>query len=154
MNFNAAHWHLLLNHIPILGVMFGAALLLYAVARRSDEVARVSLGVFILCALVVVPTYFTGEPAQASLQDATGASLPFIDRHERAAKIGTLLTLALGLTSLALLIVARRQAELPRVGSRGLLAISFCVAAWLGYVGTLGGQIRHEEIRPARQLEK
>ena len=60
---NLAHVHLLLNHLPPLGVLFGFLLLAAAVARKSGELVRASLVTFVLAALLAVPTYYTGEPA-------------------------------------------------------------------------------------------
>jgi len=45
---NWAHVHLLLNHLPVVGTFFGVLLLLLALLRKSEELKRVSLGVFVL----------------------------------------------------------------------------------------------------------
>lgn len=37
---SAAHVHLLLNHIPILGSIFGLLVLCYGIWRKSDEIKR------------------------------------------------------------------------------------------------------------------
>jgi asparagine N-glycosylation enzyme membrane subunit Stt3 len=59
---NWAHIHLSLNHLPVVGTFFGVLLLLLALLRKSEELKRVSLGVFVLTALLALPVYFTGEP--------------------------------------------------------------------------------------------
>jgi len=61
---NWAHIHLSLNHLPVVGIIFGVLLLLLALLRKSEELKRVSLGVFVLTALIALPVYFTGEPAE------------------------------------------------------------------------------------------
>lgn len=40
---NWVHLHLALNHVPVLGALFGALLLGVGLVRRSDELQRVSL---------------------------------------------------------------------------------------------------------------
>jgi hypothetical protein len=56
---SAVHIHLLLNHIPILGSIFGLLLLLYAILRRSDEIKKACFGVFVITALITIPVYLT-----------------------------------------------------------------------------------------------
>jgi hypothetical protein len=39
---NPAHLHLLLNHIPVLGIAFGLALVSLALLRKSEELKKES----------------------------------------------------------------------------------------------------------------
>ena len=63
---NAAHAHLMLNHVPVLGVVFGVLLLVTAMVRKSDELFKTSLVAFAICAAVGVPVYLTGERRRQS----------------------------------------------------------------------------------------
>ena len=51
---NGAQAHLLLNHLPVFGVVFGLIILFYAIFRKSEEMKRVALGLFVLTALALV----------------------------------------------------------------------------------------------------
>ena len=42
---NWAHMHLLINHIPVLGMVFGTLLLAYGLVKKNEEIKRVSLGI-------------------------------------------------------------------------------------------------------------
>ncbi len=42
---NWAHVHLLINHIPVLGTLFGALLLVFGIVKKNEEIKRVSLGI-------------------------------------------------------------------------------------------------------------
>jgi hypothetical protein len=75
-----------LNHIPILGTVLGFLLLSVAVARKSGELKRVSLAVFVITAVVALPVYFTGEPAEEIVEHLPGVSESLIERHEEAAQ--------------------------------------------------------------------
>lgn len=55
----AAHIHLLLNHIPILGVLFGL-LLLYGTIKKTREIKKANLVTFIVAAILTVPVFFSG----------------------------------------------------------------------------------------------
>ena len=60
---NVAHLHLMLNHIPVVGMGFGLALVGLALLRKSEELKRISLGFLIVIALLAIPAYLTGEQA-------------------------------------------------------------------------------------------
>lgn len=56
----AVHVHLLLNHIPILGVLFGLLLLIYGTVKKTEEIERAGLVTFIVVALITAPVFFSG----------------------------------------------------------------------------------------------
>lgn len=143
-----AHIHLILNHVPILGTYFGIALLVLALMRRSDELNRVALGVFVVAALFTIPVYLTGQPAEHAIEGAPGLSEAVIGPHENAAKIALIASEALGILALGGLLFFRRREPLPHWLPQTSLALSLLVGVWLGYTGLLGGQVRHTEVRP------
>lgn len=143
---NEAHIHLLLNHSPILGSLFGAVLLLVAVLRRNEVLIRTGLITLIVAAALAIPTQLSGEGAEEVVEDRPGVSEALIEKHSEAADVAfwTIeVTAALGLVSLLL---RRRPAQgvlLTRLTLAGAL-LSFGL---LARVGSLGGQIMHPETR-------
>ena len=83
---NPAHLHLMLNHIPVLGMAFGLALVSLALLRKSEELKRISLGFLIVIALLAIPAYLTGEPAEELVENLPGVSKSSIEQHEEAAR--------------------------------------------------------------------
>jgi len=144
---NDAHIHLLFNHSPILGSLFGAALLLIAVLRRSEVLIRTGLITLVVAAALAIPTQLSGEGAEKVVEDRPGVSEALIEKHSEAADVAFWaieVTAALGLASLLLL--RRRPAQgvlLTRLTLAGAL-VSFGL---LARVGSLGGQIMHPETR-------
>ena len=61
---NAVHVHLLLNHLPVIGSLIAAALLIVALLRRDSGLAKVTLGLFVALAGIAVVVFLTGEPAE------------------------------------------------------------------------------------------
>jgi hypothetical protein len=61
-----------LNHIPVIGIPTGAALLIYGLLRRSEEVKRVSLLVFVVVAIITLPTYLAGKAAEDMVEHLAG----------------------------------------------------------------------------------
>ncbi|HEX6750548.1 MAG TPA: hypothetical protein VF092_24880 [Longimicrobium sp.] len=143
---NAAHLHLLLNHLPVVGTIGCILLLALAAVRRSPELAKVSLGMVVLVALAGAAAYLTGEPAEESVEHAAGVSEALIERHEEAALVALLLLSAVGALSLVELLAFRRRA-VPRPLILATLLAALLPAAAMGYTANLGGQIRHAEIR-------
>lgn len=146
---SAVHLHLLLNHVPVIGTLVAIALLAFALLRRSAELTRVSLGMFVVLAIVGGVVYLTGEPAEELVENLPGVSKGIMERHEEAALIATLLLAGLGLVALGeLLAFRRRAAGIPSGFAVLVLVLSLAPAAAMGYAANLGGQIRHSEIRP------
>ena len=75
----------MLNHVPVLGTAFGLGLVGWALLRRSEELKRISLGIFIIVALLAIPAYLTGEPTEELVENLPGVSKSSIEQHEEAA---------------------------------------------------------------------
>src|SRR5690606_8182222 len=69
---NAAQVHLLLNHVPIIGAILATILLAVGIGMRSNDVLRVTLGLFAVLALAGAVVYLTGEPAEELVEDVPG----------------------------------------------------------------------------------
>ena len=143
---NAAHFHLLLNHIPVVGAFFTLLLLAAAVARRSEELKKAALWALVLVAAFAVPTYLTGEPAEMVIMDLPDVTEAVVDQHQDAAKIALALVSAGGIAALAGLVVWRAK-TVPHRFAVALLAWSVAALGVLGWTANLGGKIRHTELR-------
>jgi hypothetical protein len=88
---NWAHVHLPLSHLPVFGTIFGVLLLLLALLRKIEELKRVSRGMFVLTALIALPVYFTGEPADELVENLPGVAESLIDKHKYAALFALLM---------------------------------------------------------------
>ena len=64
---DAVHLHLLLNHIPILGTLFGLLLLVYALIRKTMTL-RKSACSFVIIGLITIPVFLSGLGAAANLE--------------------------------------------------------------------------------------
>ena len=150
---NGAHLHLLLNHLPVLGVGFGLLLLLAARFRRSTELTAAALVVFVLAGGAAGLAYLTGEPAEDAIEQYTGVNKDAIEEHEEAALVALGLTGLLGLGALAGLVGMRRQA-LPGKYFGGIMLVGALAASGaMAYTANLGGGIRHPEIGGAAAMQ-
>ena len=144
---NAAHLHVILNHIPIVGVPIGLGLLVYGMIRRSTEVKRASLLVFIAMGVIAVPTFLAGQGAEDIVEHLPGVSHDVIENHEGAGTVALIVTASLGALSLFILLWSFRTATVSGLAAVVLLASAGAVSGWLAWTGNLGGKIRHTEFR-------
>jgi hypothetical protein len=143
----AAHFHLALNHIPLLGILFGAALLAYGLWRDSSDVQHASLGLLAIAGLTTIAVYLTGEPAEDIVEGLAGVSHDAIEAHE---SLGTYALVAGLLTAFsALLALALHAARQHLARWTVLLTLTLAIASTglIGYTANLGGKISHPELR-------
>ena len=144
---NGAHLHLLLNHMPILGSLFGLVLLLVALVRRQPTLVKAALITLLVAAALAIPANLTGEGAEEVVENYPGVTRALIHEHEEAAELAMWaleLTGALALVSLLLLSRGHTRATLL---TRLTLAGAFVSFGLMARAGNLGGQIMHPETR-------
>ncbi len=144
---NATHLHLLLNHFPLIGTLIGSGLLLWGIIKKQNNIKTTASALLVIMAILAVPVFLTGEPAEESVEKLSSVSESMIELHESAAKLAIWLMGITGLVSLAAIIFSIQK----RPGSQLLFTIAFglsviCFAA-MARTGYYGGQIRHSEIR-------
>ena len=143
---NAPQLHLMLNHLPVVGALFVAAVLAVGLVTRSAAILRLGHAMLLAIAIAMVPVYLSGEPAEESIEHAAGVSERAIEAHESAARVSMIGLEALGLAALAGLVWSRRLAPSRRFTAL-LLACAIGLSGVLAWTAHLGGQIRHPEIR-------
>lgn len=148
MAVNGAHLHLLVNHLPVLGVPFGTGLLIAAFARRNHTLQLAGLVVLVLSGVAAETADLTGDPAKHVLRQTMGADYPRaqVEAHEDAADYGLASAGILAALSLVAIWFARRRA-LPQWLVAAFIVGGIFSTAVLMRVADLGGQIRHVEIR-------
>ncbi|MFY7665552.1 hypothetical protein [Flavobacterium sp.] len=144
---NAAHWHLALNHLPLILPIAGILVLGIGFFTKSEVVKRTALFLFVVGALTTLAAMRSGEEAEEFVEELAGFSHDYIHEHEEAAERFALVAYALGAISLLGL-----WASYKRKGfARAIFIAAFPVALaalWMGReTGTSGGEIRHTEIR-------
>lgn len=147
MNLSWAHVHLLLNHFPIVGAIFGLLLLVYAIAKDSKELKQASYWLFIIIALLAIPVYLSGEQAAEIIHDLPGVSDTFIHEHESVAEQAFIALEILGAISLAGLFAFRGGKRIPGWFTVLLITVTFIAVALVSWAGLQGGIIRHTEVR-------
>ena len=141
------HLHLLLNHVPIIGTFIAAAVLAAGLLRRSADLTRFGLLALVAVAVLTVPTVLTGEPAEEMVERLPGVTHDLIHAHEEAAELAAWAMYATGIAAAVSLVLGRRR-RAPRWLDAAVLLLAVLSFGLMARVGSLGGQIRHTEIRP------
>jgi uncharacterized membrane protein len=142
----AAHIHLVLCHVPIMAILFGLGWLAFGLWRGSREIQKAALGMFVVAAVLAVPSYLTGEPGAGAIKGLPGFSDRILEQHQAVAGVALAGCIALGIVALAGLILFRGRAVAGWF-SLLLLAGALLVGGLMVWTANLGGQIRHSEIR-------
>jgi hypothetical protein len=144
---NAAHWHLVLNHLPVVGGVVVLLLLGWSAIRNSDDLKRTALGASVLLALVAIPAFLTGEPSEHQVEGLAGVSDRLISEHEEMAEIALWVAVAGGVAALAALVYFRRSRSIPRWVVLSLLGLNLAACLVMARTANLGGKIHHPEIQ-------
>ncbi|MBK6622384.1 MAG: hypothetical protein IPG32_16480 [Saprospirales bacterium] len=144
---NPAHLHLVVNHLPILGTLFGILILITGMVLRNPMVKRTALGLLVFSAGFAVLAFTTGEGAEEVVEGLPGISEATIGRHEDLADLFLGASIILGAISL-LTFVSDLLSWKP---SQALYVLTLAAAVGTMVLaqqtGTSGGEIRHTEIR-------
>ena len=144
---NDAHYHLIVNHLPIVGLLIGILVLIAGLVFNKAEVKLTALAIFIFSALTSIAAFYTGEGAEEVVEKLEGISETLIHTHEEYAETFYTLTLILGGLSIISFFMELKKIRL----SKYMLIICLLMAIVGGisatYVGSSGGDIRHIEIR-------
>lgn len=144
---NQTHLHLVLNHLPIVGVMLSGVLLAIALLLKNGQFQRVCLALLVVFALVAIPVYLTGESAEHAAKRSAGVSKALVEQHEEAAKVTLVAVEILGGAALLAALVTWRAVVISGAFGAIVLVLTFGASALFAWTGYLGGQIRHPDVR-------
>lgn len=150
---NAAHLHLILNHLPIAGIIFALPLLLSGYIKKNKTLAHAGLIAVVATGAIAVTTFLTGEPAEEIVEGMTGISEEVIEVHEEAAEKAIWLIGATGLAALVSLLMSLKNKTLPRWSLPLVVVLAIFSVGALAWTNNLGGEIRHPELSDVQSSE-
>jgi uncharacterized membrane protein len=149
-----SHVHIILNHLPTVGFVFALVFYIAALIMNNLVMKRSSLVLFVICGILGVPTFVTGNASMWALTDppVTGISKAVINAHRDFALFSLF---GLAFTGVTSWIALWRFRHLGRFSNRSLTVILIFAIITLGVLaetGHRGGQINHPEIRVATDV--
>ena len=144
---NDVHFHLVVTHLPIVGVLIGFLILITGYITKSPQVKTTALGIFIFSALAAIVAFYTGEGAEDLVEKLPGVSETLIHKHEELAELFYTMMLILGGVSLVTIFIHYKKSTYAKYGFILVLLLSVTSIVISKFVGTSGGEIMHSEIR-------
>ncbi len=147
LSMNAVHMHLILNHIPVMGTLFGIIFLLLALAGRNKAIIKASLWILVFVAILTIPAYFTGGSAEEMVENLPGISEDIIHEHEESAEKAFIAALILGLLAAVRLLRYRTRSRVSGMFLATLTLFAIITGVLMASAANEGGNIRHPEIQ-------
>lgn len=138
-----AYLHLLSNHFPILGSLFGVLLLVVALIKPNLKTTLSAYLILLIGGIGGFVAYFTGEPAEESIEHVPGISHKLIHVHEEMAENALIFVFIL--TAAAIIGLWAQRAEWKSAKKIELFTLVVGIIAFIlfAFTGYLGGHIRH-----------
>ena len=142
-----AHLHLVVNHFPIIGSIFGLGILIVGLILKNNSVKNTAYILFAFAAIFAFAAMYTGEGAEEMVEDFPNIGKQIIHEHEELAEKFAIILYILGVTSLIALFLNLKNNAKAKLMSFLVVTIALVAVVLAKEVGTSGGEIRHTEIR-------
>ena len=143
---NGAQLHLLVVHLPVVGILAATVMMTLALIRNSEFMARTAIGLVVFGALLAAPAYFSGPYANDVVKRFTPIDDHLVEQHALIAKAAFFATVLLAAIAIKIWCDAR-GGETGKGTRIGLLCAMLVIAWLMAWAAHLGGIIRHPEIR-------
>ena len=144
---NDAHLHLVVNHFPIIGTIFGLGILITGMIVKNNTLKNTAYILFAVAAIFAAFSMGTGEGAEELVEDMPNIGHQIIHEHEEIAEKFAIVMYATGFFGLVSLFASYKKYRFATVFSYITLALALVAGVLTKIVGTTGGEIRHTEIR-------
>lgn len=141
----AAHWHLVLNHIPIIGTTISTLLLIAGLLLKNEQLKLISVIFIMIMSVFGVIVHETGKKTEREIKKDLTINQDAVEQHEEAAKPAFLVHNIAGILSLIALILFKKKRKAFNVIASIIVVISLSAAGLMSYAGYLGGKIRHSQ---------
>jgi uncharacterized membrane protein len=138
-----AYLHLLSNHVPILGSLFGVLLLVVALVKPNFNTTLSAYLILLVSGIGGIVAYFTGEPTEESIEHVAGISHKLIHVHEEMAENALIFVFLLTAAAVVGLWAERAQWKSAKKIERFTLVVGIIAFILFAFTGYLGGHIRH-----------
>lgn len=146
---NAAHVHLMVNHIPLFAALFGGALLGFGLWKNQPALKSAGLVLGLIAGLSAFAAVQSGERAEDIVEELSGTNEIALEQHEEAAEIAQWAAILLGVASLVGLALPKSQGAMRTRVEWLTIALFLVTLAMVARTANLGGPIRHPEISAA-----
>jgi hypothetical protein len=142
------HLHVLLNPVPVYGMMIGVMALAGALIARSRAARVLALGIVIVAGASAWPTYNFGHSAYSPVREISDEQgKRWLDEHMNRAEKFMFLFYGTAVLGIAGLVTQKRFPKTATVVAVMTLIAAAASAGLGGWISRAGGHIRHSEFR-------
>ena len=142
-----SHLHILVSVFPSVGLIFALGFYIAALAQNDEAKKRACLFVFVGMGLLAIPTFLSGQGAQAKLASNPTISPDLMNIHYGWSMLALFFLVVTGVIAL---IALARGWKTPRISDNALhlvLGFSLITVLLMIVVAELGWEISHRELR-------
>ena len=139
--------HLLLNHFPIVGLIFSFLVLCFGLIRSKKDFVQVALSLTVLSGALAIPTYLTGEPAEDVIKNLPVFSESIVEEHEKAGLFAVWAMVISAVASATGLFFSIKKNEIPKKLVIVIVVLHVWALSVVARTNYLGGKISHTEVR-------
>lgn len=150
---NDAHFHIIINHFPIILPIVGFTILMIGFILKAELVKRISYGILVVSAIMTYVTMNSGKGAEEIIEEL-GRNHDAIHIHEKYAETFASLSYLLGLLSFIAFWLNWKKHPFKNLSMFLVIGISMLVIYLAFGTGKSGGEISHEEIKSSVSVEK
>lgn len=143
---NAAHLHLMVNHLPLFAALFGGALLAFGLWKNDRALRSAGLVLGLIAGIGAFAAVQSGERAEDIVEEYAGTNEEALHEHEEAAEVTQWAAILLGLVSVGALAVPKERTTLRSRAEWLAIALFAVTLGLVARTANLGGPIRHPEI--------
>jgi hypothetical protein len=139
--------HLFLNHVPLVGLVFGLVFFVVGLMRASEPALWTGIRIFVAMGIAILPVAGSGLMSATILSGLTWLDLDALNDHRLAGILAAVVVGGLGIICAVVLFRAKGTGQSLSAQTRRavlLLAVAGVGAnLWAAY---LGGSLRHSEL--------
>jgi uncharacterized membrane protein len=146
---NAPHIHLMLNHLPVIGLALGLLILLVGLLKKNATVLVVALSITAVAGISSYPTMYSGGASEHYLEEHEQEfqiDHDLLHEHEEAAEIAFWPTVITGIISVLGLFAMYKGFSWTNKVALVVLVLGILSMGLLYQTSNSGGKIRHPEL--------
>ena len=143
---NAAYLHLLVNHLPLFGALFGTVALVWGLLKHNAGMKTAGLIFLISASAGGWMAHITGERAEHFVEELPTVSRQTVHAHEDAAETTHLFVVPLGALALLALYLDKKGSRWTPLTLWTVAALGAATCITAGFAAETGGHIIHTEV--------
>jgi phosphoglycerol transferase MdoB-like AlkP superfamily enzyme len=143
---NTAHYHLILSHVPVIGMAFALMLNIWSLLKNSHDLKIATLLLYAISGLFAIPVYFTGDGSERIIKTVPGITESLIEPHEETALYFFIGISIIAAISIAGLLFGKKSKMFLHRVTFIVMILAFINSYFAVVTAYSGGKIRHTEI--------